>query len=56
MGGRGGGDREAEPYVAGFMDRARNYERNAADWFIGNDRSTNRGAHTRGVRERQRFD
>lgn len=48
--------REVEPYVARFMDRARNYDRNAADWFIANDRPTNRNAHTRGVRERQRFD
>lgn len=44
---------EAETYAMRFMDRARNYDWNAADRFIANDRSTNRSARTRGVRERR---
>lgn len=44
---------EAETYAAQFMDRARNYDWNAADRFIANDWSTNRSAHMRGVRERR---
>lgn len=44
---------EAETYAARFMDRARNYDWNAADRFIANDQSTNRSARTRGVRKRR---